>query len=269
MSKHLRHTSPTSRSSSSSSAKLTGSSLGGDVPPAKYAHITPGAAAPVAVPAMQCNLMPHAEAVCFGTWEAFESHYQREHTNRCATCSRNFPSGHFLDLHHEEHHNPLRELLSERGEKTYGCFVEGCDRKCSTPQKRRLHLIDKHMFPRNYNFRVIDSGIDKATTMLREGRRRRVTATSDHARAGEDRRSTGQKPLAISDQSSTGGYRDATSEAEVRPSRGADDVIEQAPRGEPRHCPVDLDGLTNSMSALRFVPASVLRHSQHRDLFKN
>lgn len=30
----------------------------------------------------------------------------------------------------------------------FGCFVEGCERKCSTPQKRRRHLIDKHMFPR-------------------------------------------------------------------------------------------------------------------------
>lgn len=30
----------------------------------------------------------------------------------------------------------------------YGCFIEGCERKCSTPQKRRMHLIDKHMFPK-------------------------------------------------------------------------------------------------------------------------
>ncbi|KAG2017135.1 hypothetical protein GB937_005733 [Aspergillus fischeri] len=30
----------------------------------------------------------------------------------------------------------------------YSCFIEDCDRKCSTPQKRRMHLIDKHMFPK-------------------------------------------------------------------------------------------------------------------------
>lgn len=42
----------------------------------------------------------------------------------------------------------FNELKKEKGEKTFQCFVEGCDRLCSTPQKRRLHVIDKHGFPK-------------------------------------------------------------------------------------------------------------------------
>lgn len=97
---------------------------------------------------MRCSLPPHRETISFTSYEAYEVHYGKVHTNRCAECARNFPTEHFLSLHIEENHNPLREALKERGDQTYGCFVEDCERKCSTPQKRRLHLIDKHMFPR-------------------------------------------------------------------------------------------------------------------------
>ncbi|KAF2757119.1 hypothetical protein EJ05DRAFT_477343 [Pseudovirgaria hyperparasitica] len=48
-----------------------------------------------------------------------------------------------------------------RGEKTYGCLVENCIRVCSTPQKRRLHVIDAHHFPRDYDFWVIKWGTPK------------------------------------------------------------------------------------------------------------
>lgn len=93
---------------------------------------------------MKCSLPPHREPLAFDTLEAFDVHYATYHTNRCAECGRNFPSPHFLGLHIEENHNPLREALQERGERTFACFLPDCDRKCSTPQKRRLHLIDKH-----------------------------------------------------------------------------------------------------------------------------
>jgi hypothetical protein len=97
---------------------------------------------------MRCSLPPHKDAVEFQSHEDYEVHYLKEHTNRCSSCGKNFPTGHFLGLHIEENHNPLRETLQAKGEKTYACFVEDCDRKCSTPQKRRLHLIDKHGFPK-------------------------------------------------------------------------------------------------------------------------
>jgi hypothetical protein len=97
---------------------------------------------------MRCSLPPHKDAVEFQSHEDYEVHYLKEHTNRCSSCGRNFPTAHFLGLHIEENHNALRETLEAKGEKTYACFVEDCDRKCSTPQKRRLHLIDKHGFPK-------------------------------------------------------------------------------------------------------------------------
>jgi hypothetical protein len=97
---------------------------------------------------MRCSLPPHKDAVEFQSHEDYEVHYLKEHTNRCSSCGKNFPTGHFLGLHIEENHNALRETLQAKGEKMYACFVEDCDRKCSTPQKRRLHLIDKHGFPK-------------------------------------------------------------------------------------------------------------------------
>lgn len=97
---------------------------------------------------MQCSLPPHQDSLQFQSHDDYEVHYLKEHTNRCSSCGKNFPTAHLLGLHIEENHNALRETLQAKGEKTYACFVEDCERKCSTPQKRRLHLIDKHGFPK-------------------------------------------------------------------------------------------------------------------------
>ncbi|EEH16636.2 hypothetical protein PABG_06723 [Paracoccidioides brasiliensis Pb03] len=118
---------------------------------------------------MRCTLPPHREAVSFSTYEDYEVHYAQTHVNRCSACGKNFPTAHFLTLHIEEHHDPLIAARREKGEKTFTCFVEGCDRKCSTFQKRRMHLIDKHLFPRVYNFAIVNTGIDKHDSMLRGG----------------------------------------------------------------------------------------------------
>ena len=100
------------------------------------------------VVSMQCSLPPHRQAIEFFSCEEYEIHYVKEHTNRCTACGKNFPTARFLNIHQDENHNPFRETLQEQGEKTFACFVEGCDKLCSTPQKRRLHLIDKHAFPK-------------------------------------------------------------------------------------------------------------------------
>ncbi len=39
--------------------------------------------------------------------------------------------------------------------RQYECFLTSCTRKFATPQTRRLHLIDKHQFPKDYPFQVI------------------------------------------------------------------------------------------------------------------
>ena len=189
---------------------------------------------------MKCTLPPHREPLQFDTLEAFDVHYAQTHTNRCSECQQNFPTAHFLTLHIDENHNPLRQAWQERGEKTYACFLPDCDRKCATPQKRRLHLIDKHDFPRTYNFRIIDQGIDKATSMLKEGQRRRISTSTDTTQSIGHRRRT----------SSLAG-------AQQQPVKTERLSSNTSPSEDPAE--VDIDELGRSMSALRFVPASVTR----------
>ncbi|KAJ5795087.1 Zinc finger C2H2 [Penicillium paradoxum] len=182
---------------------------------------------------MHCSLPPHRETLSFASYEEYEVHYLQSHVNRCSECSRNFPTGLLLNLHIEENHDPLAAARRARGEKTYGCFIENCERKCSTPQKRRLHLIDKHMFPKSYNFYIVNDGIDQQTSMLRpmhSGRRRISTSSALEGR-----------------------LRRRSSVSQSNPSTSA--ISEKKPSDE-----MDVDELAKSMSALKFVPASVTRN---------
>ena len=139
----------------------------------KYVELDNVEANSEVIEVMRCSLPPHRQAISFASFEAYEVHYAKAHVNRCSECRKNFPTEHFLSLHIGENHDPLNEVRKARGEKTvsintagtffffflgetsglygllqYACFVEDCGRKCSTPQKRRMHLIDKHMFPK-------------------------------------------------------------------------------------------------------------------------
>jgi hypothetical protein len=73
---------------------------------------------------MQCALPPHRETLSFTSYEDYEVHYQQAHVNRCSQCSKNFPTGHFLNLHIEENHDPLASARRARGDKTV-CDVAG------------------------------------------------------------------------------------------------------------------------------------------------
>ncbi|RPB28724.1 hypothetical protein L211DRAFT_777959, partial [Terfezia boudieri ATCC MYA-4762] len=122
-------------------------------------------------PVISCNFLPHCNQRPFSSYAEFESHYHQQHSNRCHECHRNFPSERYLTIHIAENHDVFNELKKEKGEKTFQCFVEGCDRLCSTPQKRRLHVIDKHGFPKDFYFRIVDQGIDNCNSLLRTPRR--------------------------------------------------------------------------------------------------
>ncbi|KAJ9481446.1 hypothetical protein VN97_g12030 [Penicillium thymicola] len=182
---------------------------------------------------MHCSLPPHRETLSFTSYEDYEVHYLQSHVNRCSECSKNFPTGHLLNIHIEENHDPLAAARRARGDKTYGCFIEDCERKCSTPQKRRLHLIDKHMFPRSYNFYIVNDGIDAQTSMLRplNSHRRRISTSS----------------------SLEGRLRRRSSASQSNPPATA--IPEKKPSND-----MDIDELEKSMSALKFVPASVTRN---------
>ena len=239
-----------------------------DLPPGKVTALDES---PAVATQMQCSLPPHREAVTFATIEEYEIHYAKDHTNRCSSCGRNFPSAHFLALHIDENHNPLRDLAQAQGERTYACFVEDCERKCSTPQKRRMHLIDKHMFPKVYNFRIVDSGIDnKSTTMLQEGRRRRISTADDkrHALASKpwsSRGERGQSQTQVNGNVDQAGSKSGKTARAPLPATQTEDsrrhyvdqTIEHVNNSPPSA--TDVDDLARSMSALRFIPASVTR----------
>jgi len=196
---------------------------------------------------MKCSLPPHRETLSFPSLESYEVHYNKTHLNRCLECRKNFPTEHFLNLHIEENHDALVSVRRERGQKTYGCFVEDCDRKCSTPQKRRMHLIDKHLFPKDYDFHVVNDGIDHRSSMLRSGRHRRRSSAPQHMMEIEDRAKKRNSNLetinstSAKDEKSQNGTEPCEKEA-VSPSSSDD---------------ADMEGLTGAMSSLKFVPPSV------------
>jgi hypothetical protein len=203
---------------------------------------------------MQCSLPPHRQPVDFLSFEAFEVHYSKDHINRCSSCGKNFPSPHFLALHIDENHNSIRAELQAKGEKTYGCFLEACERKCSTPQKRRLHLIDKHAFPKFYNFRVIDEGIEGRQTMLKEPKshRRRVSTANEPADVTVRRRRASRQLVNGESHTSPTATTPAIDDGHTKHSQ---------PPGSSNN---EVEELENSMSALRFVPPSVMRQQREK-----
>lgn len=211
---------------------------------------------------MQCSLPPHRETLGFASIEDFEVHYIKDHSNRCTSCGKNFPTAHFLALHIDENHNTFREALQATGEKTYSCFVEDCDKKCSTPQKRRLHLIDKHLFPKIYNFRIVDTGVDKSTSMLHEGRRRRVSTATDQSQSNSpQRRQSRIAPIS---------YRQTP--VTILPEQNPEDASRRVPQQDENDnlkssktvSDTAINDLEVSMSALRFVPPSVANKQRNR-----
>lgn len=195
---------------------------------------------------MKCSLPPHRDTLSFSAFEEFEVHYAKEHAHRCSECRKNFPTEHFLGLHISENHDPLTEVRRAKEEKTYRCFVEDCDKVCSTPQKRRMHLTDKHIFPKNYDFQIVNTGIDKRSSMLRSRPRKHSSAAS-RAFHREQRTDSNQAP------------RDHHAEvANTLESPAAEKS--QGSNGSPGQSPsldADVDELASTMSALKFVPPSV------------
>lgn len=195
---------------------------------------------------MKCSLPPHNEAISFSTFEEFEVHYAKEHAYRCSECRKNFPTEHFLGLHIHENHDPLVEARRAKEEKTYQCFVEGCDKVCSTPQKRRMHLTDKHVFPKNYDFQIVNTGIDKRSSMLRARPRKHSSAASRAFQHAQRNSSTEASPNHDLEP------RNTLESPAAQNSNGS--------TGRSSHSPslhADVDELTSTMSALKFVPPSI------------
>ncbi|ORY69928.1 uncharacterized protein BCR38DRAFT_454827 [Pseudomassariella vexata] len=216
-----------------------------ELPAAKITELDESAVDTSRSIAMRCSLPPHREPLFFTTYVDYEAHYNKTHTNRCSECRRNFPSEHLLSVHIEESHDAFAAVLRLRGEHTYSCFVEGCDRKCATPQKRRMHLIDKHMYPKNYFFAVTREGIDGRNSLLLEGGHpRRKSSASQH---GESKAVSRRQSLRQTDASNE------TDPEEVKPLAKTSE--EAATAKEP--VDTEMDDLAGAMSSLQFVPTSI------------
>lgn len=114
---------------------------------------------------IKCSIPPcHSNPISFNDYFAYEAHIVDTHNFLCLECQKRFPSEAFLNIHIDENHNPFFQISKEKGEKVYKCFqyslTGGCKKICIDRRKRRLHMIDKHAYPRNFNFGVVDSGID-------------------------------------------------------------------------------------------------------------
>ncbi|KAF2437983.1 hypothetical protein P171DRAFT_437587 [Karstenula rhodostoma CBS 690.94] len=243
---------------------------------------------------MKCSLPPHGP-LAFASFEAYDVHYQQTHMNRCSDCQRNFPDAQFLGLHIAENHDPISAARRDRGEKTFACLVPSCDRLCSTPHKRRLHCIDKHQFPRDYDFFVVNDGIDRRSSMLRPPHRRR-SSTLNSTTSTTSRRciseANGEAMEVVKDGEGGDGEAEAEDETEAKGSPRAPVKLRgrggfthpRGSRGSNRgrgygagdHSTTQrstqtaptgadpMDSLASGMSALQFVPHSLYSRGRGR-----
>lgn len=115
------------------------------------------------VATIKCTIPPcHVNLVQFDSYLAYEAHVITFHNHVCQQCRRRFPSNQFLEIHIDENHNPFWQLARDKGEKVFSCFQygDGCNKKCGDRKKRRLHMIDKHGYPRDFNFGIVDYGLE-------------------------------------------------------------------------------------------------------------
>ncbi|KEZ41526.1 Uncharacterized protein SAPIO_CDS7685 [Scedosporium apiospermum] len=198
---------------------------------------------------MKCSMPPHKDVLSFRTYEEYETHYNKAHLNRCLECDKNMPSEHLLNVHIEECHDAFVAVKRDRGEHTYSCFVEGCERKCRTPQKRRLHLIDKHMYPKNFFFALTREGIDGRRSLLLEGGHRRRRSSANFQPKDTRRRASLQDGGEAS--------RDKEEPLSNDNKQPAKKSSSEENKSSPKDPDDEMEDLTGAMSALQFVPTNI------------
>ena len=107
-------------------------------------------------------------------------------------------------------------------------------------------MIDKHTFPKDYDFYVVNDGIDRRTSMLRSGKHRRQSSAAQHMTEIEERRRRNSTLEAGPSEK-----QEVSSNPEVV---NEENTSEAPPEGKRD---VDMDVLSGAMSALKFVPPSV------------
>ncbi|KAF3214249.1 hypothetical protein TWF106_009308 [Orbilia oligospora] len=217
-----RSPSPSSPPPPSQPSKYTRSVSPSDtLTPSSSSNMTPSIPPPATI---TCTL-PTCPQRTHQTTESFENHYTKFHTNRCHDCLKNFPTSRILECHIRENHDMFAVVKRERGEKIYACFVEDCDKICISFGKRRAHLIDKHYYHKNFNFSIVDTGIDRAISLLTTSpprkSRTRVRRVSE---ASNNPTSTSNIPTPTS---TTGGSSSSTNDNITKPTEKNGNIGEE------------------------------------------
>ncbi|KAL0139682.1 hypothetical protein V8B55DRAFT_1598883 [Mucor lusitanicus] len=120
---------------------------------------------------------------------AYELHYEAVHRNVCSVCHKIFPGEEWLQLHLDEFHDVILQLKKDRGDKIYKCYVPTCTKLFSTPRMRRLHLVDKHHYPKYFPFDLVYTG-----TLTFEQRRVRDRKNKERLSRRENESAQKQQP---------------------------------------------------------------------------
>jgi len=112
-----------------------------------------------------------------------------------------------------------------------------------------MHLIDKHTFPKDYDFYIVNDGIDHRNSMLRSGRHRRKSSAAQHMIDIEDRARRRDSTRQIATENP-----DVSEEESIKADSPGDPKILTPPGSQND---TGMDSLTGAMSSLKFVPQSV------------
>jgi hypothetical protein len=119
-----------------------------------------------------------------------------------------------------------------------------------------MHLIDKHMFPQDYDFFVVNDGIDRRSSMLRSGKHRRRSSAAKIEARSRQRSLTIEIGVAEKEIDEKGAVKGL--EKKASPQAGNVKVVEmETTSSDEEKNDDEMEGLSGAMSALNFVPRSV------------
>ncbi|XP_050416243.1 zinc finger protein 511 [Patella vulgata] len=101
------------------------------------------------IPIFPCSITGCGEV--FDNISRYESHYNTLHRNICTVCRRVFPSNYLLEIHLQEWHDAMFEILAAK-QNMYQCLVEHCLEKFKSCKQRKKHMVELHHMPANYRF---------------------------------------------------------------------------------------------------------------------
>lgn len=113
-----------------------------------------------------------------------------------------------------------------------------------------MHLIDKHCFPKDYDFYVVNDGIDRRSSMLKSGRHRRGSSATIQSEKARRRAST-------LDSANVTEKGEETMKVDVPEDEKQMEDLPAATNPAKAKENDDMEGLIGGMSALKFVPPSV------------